>query len=336
MKETRMAPSSKAWRISRYGTIVLSKEMRDAVWMVMRLKLQAARSVIYYSTERIPPQTVHGWITLRDSDGYVSGDDFDWRFDAQRFILWNLEEYTTTINQCFIANQMSEVLLTELAKKPNIPPIPPTLPPGDYQEYFGRVPVTIHGISSISIDTKSNADFDVELFWEPRNVNRCSPVPEDFPRGSVPLERSLPKPGGDNGPAPPPYTPPAQVGPNSPPLGGTSFVPPGFSGPDQSSPPNEPPEFPPGATVTNLMLEYTNAFAGGGACTLPRVKSLLVQVPGLRRLSEFSIVDSQPPIPNGPCGSTKYTKNVSLDGVLLASGVTEFSTIGFVFTVEYR
>jgi hypothetical protein len=310
-----MAPSSKAWRISRYGTVVLSKEMRDAVWMVMRLRIQAARSVTYYSGERIPPQTVHGWITLRDSDGYVSGDDFDWRFDAQRFVLWNLEEYTTTINQCFIANQMSEVLLTELAKKPNTPPVPPTIPPGDYQEYFGRVPVTIHGISSISIDTKSNADFDVELFWEPRNVDGCSPVPSDFPRGPVPLENRLPEPGGDNGPAPPPYSPPPQVPSASPPLGGTAFIPPGFSSGDQSSPPNEPPQFPPGATRTTFTVrQFVAGFESQGCAPRPP-QDVTATVIGLKTNADLAVIVEEGDGDGGlPCNSVRYRRAWSLQG----------------------
>lgn len=331
-----MTVSKKAWRISRYGTIVLSKEMRDAVWMVMRLKLQVARAAIYYSTERIPPQTVHGWITLRDSDGYVSGQDFGWRFDAQRFILWNLEEYVSTINQCFIANQMSEVLLTELSKKPNIPPIPPTIPPGDYQEYFGRVPVTIHGISSISIDTKSNADFDVELFWEPRNVDGCSPVPSDFPRGPVPLEDRLPEPGGDNGPAPPPYSPPPQVGPSAPPIGGTSFIPPGFSGPDQSSPPNEPPRFPPGATRSQLKVRYTNSFAGfPDFCPNPTQVEVVVEELGLITLDQFARSQPLPPETGYRCGGTKYFINVTTPSGGGVTGYSVISGVAPVFFVDY-
>lgn len=330
-----MAVEKKAWRISRFGTILLSKEIRDALWCVMRITLQGTRGPSYYSRERIPVQTVHGWITLRDSDGFVTQDDFDWRFDKQRFLLWEDKAYTITVNQCFIANQQTEVLLEELVKKPNIPPLPPTIPPGDYQGFFGKVPIMIHGIDAIAIKTRLDADFDVELIWEPRDESRCSPVPIDFPRGSAPLEDALPKPGEDGQIAPPPYFTPPVFPPGSPPLGGTAFIPEGFPPGEQSSPPNQPPEFPPGATQTQLFLEYTNAFAGGGACTLPRVKGLVLQVPGLRRLNEFSITDQFPPQPGGPCGSTKYNKNISLDGVVLATGITEFSTIGFVFTVGY-
>lgn len=329
-----MTVSKKAWRISRYGTIVLSKEMRDAVWMVMRLKLQVARAAIYYSTERIPPQTVHGWITLRDSDGYVSGQDFDWRFDAQRFILWNLEEYVSTINQCFIANQMSEVLLTELSKKPNIPPIPPTIPPGDYQEYFGRVPVTIHGISSISIDTKSNADFDVELFWEPRNVDGCSPVPSDFPRGPVPLENRLPEPGGSNGPAPPPYSPPPQVPSTSPPLGGTAFIPPGFSGPDQSSPPNEPPLFPPGATKTRLRAIGTVLDGNPLTCNSVPFEPVILEVVGLFVIGDFSVSLRQA-FPPGRCGRIGKVYDFTGPNGAGLSGYTENWMSGPSFVVQY-
>lgn len=235
-----MAVERKAWRISKFGTLLLSKDIRDALWCVMRLKIQGTRGPSYYSRERIPLQTVHGWITLIDSDGYVSQDDFDWRFDAQRFLLWNNTTYTTTLNQCFIANKQTEVILRELAKKPNIPPLPPSLPPINYDDFFGKIPILLEGINSIAIKTRLDADFDVELIWEPREVSRCSPEPEEFPRGATPLEEKLPEPGRDGQIAPPPYFRPPVLPAGSAPLGGTAFIPPGFSEGQQSSPPNEP------------------------------------------------------------------------------------------------
>jgi hypothetical protein len=312
-----MALQKKAWRISRFGTILLSKEMRDAVWMVMRLKIQIVRGPAYYSQERIPQQTVHGWVTLRDSDGYVTQDDFDWRFDAQRFTLWDDTAYIVNINQCFIANQMLEVILQELAKKPNIPPIPPSIPPVDYQEFFGNVPMTIRGISAISIDTKLNADFDVELFWFPRNIDRCSPLPEDFPRGPVPLEDKLPVPGGDNSPAPPQYFPPASGAPGSPPLGGTAFIPPGFSSGDQSSPPNEPPLFPPGATRTTFRVAFRPGSSESQGC-VQRALAIASAGPytGLYPKSALEVVPKSGDGSSGfPCNAVRYNRDYVVAGI---------------------
>lgn len=235
-----MALKRLRYRISRFGTIALPQEVRRATFCIMKLELQAVRGVTYYSRERIPAQTVHGWITARDADGYVVNKDWDWRFDRQRWLLWESTDFQVTLNQCFIANKQTEVLLTELAKKPNTPPLPPSLPPINYDNFFGKVPIIIHGYESITVNTRVGADFDIELVYDTREESRCSPVPTEIPRGPAPIENSLPRPGGNNGIAPGPVFPVAQLPVNSSPLGGTSTIPEGYQGADQSRPPTPP------------------------------------------------------------------------------------------------
>lgn len=263
-----MALARKAYRISKFGTVVLPQEIRRATFCLMRLQIQAVRGVTYYSKERIPGQAVHGWVTARNADGFVVKNDWDWRFDKQQWLLWELTDYQVTVNQCFIANKQTEVLLTELAKKPNTPPLPPSLPPVNYDAFFGRVPSIIHGFESITVKTRVNADFDVEFIYDTRETNNCSPVPTEIPRGPAPLENELPKPGGDNGIAPGPVFPPASLPANSTPVGGTSKIPEGYEEGDQSGPPNASP-FPPGATSTRFRLAYQTAGAQSQGCVLP-------------------------------------------------------------------
>lgn len=328
-----MAVERKAWRISKFGTLLLSKDIRDALWCVMRLKIQGTRGPSYYSRERIPLQTVHGWITLLDSDGYVTQDDFDWRFDAQRFLLWSNESYTTTLNQCFIANKQAEVILQELAKKPNTPPLPPSLPPVNYDNFFGRIPILLEGINSISIKTRLDADFDVELIWEPRETSRCSPEPEEFPRGPTPLENSLPEPGKDGQVAPPPYFPPPVFPVNSPPLGGTSFIPPGFPSGQQSSPPNQPPQFPLGATKTTFRIRYqASGFASAGCVLPPPTDVFLGPYTGLFTNGQVSVTPGESDGQTGfACGASRYDKILTLPGVGVLDNILYNGTSGLIF-----
>jgi hypothetical protein len=231
-----MAPSRKRYRISRFGTVVLPDEIKEALWCIMKLEIIATRGIAYYSEERIPRQTVHGWIVARDADGFVNGDDWDWRFDKQRWTLWTEENTVVSLNQCFIGNTMLEVIMEELAKKPNIPPIPPSIPFQSENGFFGKVPLIVHGYESISVKTRVNADFDIEFVYEKRPESRCSPKAEEFPRGPAPIENELPKPGGSNGVAPGPVFPPASLPVSAPPIGGTSIIPEGYQSSDQSSP----------------------------------------------------------------------------------------------------
>lgn len=224
----------KAWRIHKYGTLLLSDEMRASLWMILRLKVQASRGYPYYSTERRPHQTVHGFVTCRDSRGFVSKGDFQWRFDQQRWILWDSPEETLAVNQCFGTNALWDDILDELAKKPNIPPLPPSIPPTS-DKFFNRPRTIIHGIDSISVFTRQDLDFDIELEWvRIDEYSNCEPVPIDLPRTPPPLEGALPEPGGENGAAPPPPDAIAALPANAPPIGGTSAVPEGFADGDQS------------------------------------------------------------------------------------------------------
>lgn len=250
------------YRISKFGTIALPQEVRRATWCILKLEIQATRGVTYYSRERLPFQTVHGWITARDADGFVVNKDWDWRFDRQRWLLWELMDFQVTLNQCFIANKQTEVLLTELAKKPNAPPLPPTLPPVNYDQFFGRTPIIIHGYESLTVVTRVNADFDVELIYDTREESRCSPVPTELPRGPAPLQDRLPAPGGSNGIAPGPVFSVPVLPASSAPLGGTAVIPPGYQGVDQSGPPV--PDPPAGRyRVTVLQQSFTLT---GGQC----------------------------------------------------------------------
>lgn len=328
-----MALAKKAYRISRFGTVVLPQEIRRATFCLMRLQIQAVRGITYYSRERIPDQTVHGWITARNADGFVVKNDWDWRFDKQQWLLWELTDYQVTVNQCFIANKQTEVLLTELAKKPNTPPLPPSLPPVNYDSFFGRVPLIIHGFESITVKTRVNADFDIEFIYDTRETNNCSPVPTEIPRGPAPLENELPQPGGDNGIAPGPVFPPASLPPGSPPLGGTSKIPEGYSDADQSSPPNNQ-EFPPGATTTvyeMLALVSFDGFESNSCPTSPRVVAS-ISTPSLVPASAFS--NSVSVIDSGyRCGGTKY--DVRLTGPGDSARVIEIFSAAPSFRVRY-
>jgi hypothetical protein len=316
-----MPVERKAYRISRFGTIALPQEIRRAVWCVMKLQVQAQRGPAYYSRERIPFQTVHGWITVRDSDGFVVEREWDWRFDKQRWLLWELTDYQVTVNQCFIANKQTEVLLVELAKKPNIPPIPPSLPPVGYDSFFGKVPQIIHGYESITIKTRLELDFDVEFVYGTRTINGCSPNPEELPRGPAPLEDELPKPGGENGIAPGPVFPAPIVPVDSPPIGGTAKIPEGYQGGDQSSAPNTGP--PSGTTLTTFFFEWTRSDPdGAGNCVASKQTFLVGTAPGgwlPNQLSFTQVLDPEP-VPLA-CDMNTYTAIIDASSIPGFSGI---------------
>ena len=271
----------RAWRIHKFGTVLLSAEMRASLWLILRLKVQATRGYPYYSEERLPPQTVHGFVTCRDSRGYVSRSDFQWRFDQQRWLIWDTPADALARNQCFSINELRDDLLDELAKKPNTPPLAPSLPNTE-DKYFNRPRTIIHGVDSISVFTRQDLDFDLELEWEASApFSGCNPEPEELPREPAPLENALPEPGGDNGPAPPPPDAVAPLPPNAPPLGGTSAVPEGFSPGDQSQVGSS-------QYFVKMLLRYDTT-AGQGVLPQPAIFDL-GPFPGVvPPISEFSL-----------------------------------------------
>ena len=245
----------KSWRLSDFGTVVLPDSARLSGYLVMRVSIDAVRSSLSQSFFRRPPQSIYGYVTLRDAEDFVAGQELTIRFAKNRFVLWSYDLIQTNESLCVIGNTLYAELMNELAKKPNIPPIPPSVPPIIQSPFSLQARLMLLGVSAITVKTVHRSDFTVELMWDEMDGSPCSPIPMDTPPGTAPLEDALPVPGGDNSPAPPPYNDPPILPPSAPPLGGTALIPPGYASGDQSRPPNVP-------TRLRLNFAATNAVNG--------------------------------------------------------------------------
>lgn len=227
---------SVSYRISRFGTVLLTPEQQYSSFLVLRISCVLTRALEYPNRRFIPPQNNWlYWVGL-SKDGYSVMDGYA-RWYKQQWLLWNYAIAPTNNALCQIGNTLYSELMTELAKKPNIPPLPPSVPPlSNPFSLIGRFQVP--SVSAITFSAFNDGDFDVSLDWQdPPPQSECSPAPVDLPP-PAPISPQLPPPG-VNMPAPPPESalqPPSA--PTGSPASGASLVPPGFPPGYQSQPPN--------------------------------------------------------------------------------------------------
>lgn len=234
-----MTFSKLRYRLYEFGTIILPDEVRRSNYCSVRVSILTARLPFFASFERIPPQGSWGYVVLLDADGYALERELEIRFARQRWVLWEYPEDQITQNLCGLGNALYEDILVELAKKPNIPPLPPSLPPAPGGAFQNSPRLVAHGIESFTVRSRFKSDMDVEIWYTVQPVTDCTPEAVDPLPGSPPLQPALPSPGGPNGAAPPP-TALVPVEEDLPPLGGGAAIPPGFPPGYQSSPPSLP------------------------------------------------------------------------------------------------
>ena len=229
-----MTFTSQKWQLSRKGTIIIPETARASDLLIVRVEVLSVRKLMAQSFLRVPPQSVYGYLTARDIQGFVVRET-PIRFSRQREVLYSLDQIQIGVNLCEGLNEVWDSLFKELAKKPNIPPLPPTVPPTI--NILAAVPRSIvHGFHSLSVAMlEPQADFTVELMWLERPESECAPEPEQEEPTNTPLEGGLPGPDANN-PAPPGNTiPPFNGNPLPPPT--TANVPAGFNPNDQYLPP---------------------------------------------------------------------------------------------------
>lgn len=227
------------YRVYDFGTIVLPDAVRRSAYCALRVSVLSARSSYSQSFERIPPQSSWGYVVLLDADGFAVGRELEVRFAKQRWVLWEYPEDVITQNICVLGNNLYGDIMTELAKKPNIPPLPPSTPPLPGGTFQNTSRLVAHGVEMFTVRSRFVSDLDVELWYTSQPESDCTPVAIDPPAGQPPIEQTLPQPGGPNGNGPAPLQQVPVLG-QVPALGGTSLIPPGFPPGYQSELPNVP------------------------------------------------------------------------------------------------
>lgn len=300
------------YRIFDFGTIYLTQAQRQSPFMIVGVEVQNARRDFSESGKRIPPQGVWAYLTQRWQD-WVDGPEIDIRFRKQRHILWSEDPSVTTFSTCLGTNGLYQAVLTELAKKPNIPPLPPSLPPqGNLVSNAARSLIVRPG--SISVKSTCESDLDIYLWWgSPTDDGSgpCAPLPlPDPPTPSI--APALPQPSGAwNGPQ---FGQPPSLAPTTPPIGGGSLV---LGSPfpgDQSLPP---------AAVTQTTLRARYAVSAAGPPCIAPAPSIVAfgPFPGILGPEALQFVPaSGSPIPGFACGASKYVFDVVGPAGLLVSG----------------
>jgi hypothetical protein len=295
-------PSAR-YRLFDFGTLYLTQEQRQSTYLVMVVEVLNFRLPPSESGKRLPPQGVWAYVTQRWQDA-VQGREVEVRFRKSKFVLWELDPIAVAIDQCARTNILYADILAELAKKPNIPPLPPSIPPVLPLESL--VPRTLLlRPGALSIKSVYQSDMDVSLYWSAApddGSGACKPLPVPDPP-QPPIAPSLPTPSGAW--AGPQFPLPASLPAGSPPIGGGSLNQPGaFSG-DQSIPPT---------TFTQSFLRMQVTLSGSPpACVAPPVQVIeFGPFPGL--LSSGSLTfqfASNSGNPAGSCGGTGYIYNIS-------------------------
>lgn len=290
------------YRVFDFGTIYLTQAQRQSPFMVVGVEVQNARRDFSESGKRLPPQGVWAYLTQRWQD-WVDGPEIDIRFRKQRHVLWSEDPSVTTFSTCLGTNGLYQAVMTELAKKPNIPPLPPSLPPaGNLVSNAARTLIARPG--SISVKSTCESDLDIYLWWgSPTDDGSgpCAPLPIPDPP-TPPVAPVLPQPSGAwNGPQ---FPVPPSLPPGTAPLGGGSLVlgsP--FSG-DQSLPPTT-------LTSTRFTVLTFPSGAESQGCVVPAPVLLQSPVfPGILSPESVSVVlggnDGQTGL---PCGATRYDRS---------------------------
>lgn len=248
------------YRLSRFGTVLLTPEQQFSNYLLLRVACVFRRSLEYPNPRYIPPQNNWLYWVGVDRDMFVSYDGYA-RWYRQQWLIWEYPESSILNATCQTSNDIYLEVMKELAKKPNIPPLPPSTPP--LQPPFSTIGrLQTPSVNALTFVAFNDGDFDVTLDWQsPPPVGPCSPAPS-LPPPPGPPESSLPPPA-PNMTAPPPLsalTPP--VGSSSTPAQGASLVPPGFPPGYQSAPPN---------TTGRLRLAFAATQLVNGATCLANI-----------------------------------------------------------------
>lgn len=245
------------YRISRFGTVLLTPEQQLSAFLNLKIQCVVNRAVEYPNNRYIPPQNRWLYWVAVDKDWFVTYSGYA-QWYRQSWLIWSFPETSILNSICQTSNDLYLEVMGELAKKPNIPPQPPSIPP--LQPPFSLIPrLQVPAAYAITFYAFNSGDFDVTLNWQdPPPSGQCSPTPEELePPG--PVDDQLPPPA-PNMPQPPPLDAlsPPDAPPDSPPLGGTSLIPPGFPPGYQSTPPN---------TTGRLRLAFAaTQVVNGGTC----------------------------------------------------------------------
>jgi hypothetical protein len=216
----------------------LSPDVRQSPTLYVKVDQQAKRREEYRSDNRLPSQSVWGYLTKRIA-GAVIDDELDLRFQSSLLTIWDQPSQRILEAICVSSNAIYSDVINELARKPSVPPLPPPLI--QLTNKFGLVDVQrLSRPTSISITSLYESDFDVTLYYDsaPPSGNPCVSVNLPFPP-TPPLEPQLPsRAGSDALPAPFPV---GNLPPGSLPIGGTSSVAPDALPSDNYLPPEPPP-----------------------------------------------------------------------------------------------
>lgn len=287
------------YRIASFGTIYLTQAQRQSVSLIVGVEILNARLDYYESGKRLPPQGIWAYITRRWQD-FVDGPELEVRFRKQRHVLWSDGTTRSDVNLCSQFAVSDLAILTELAKKPNIPPLPPSVPPT--QPLLGRAPRSIlERPGSISVKSVYESDMDVYVWWDglpDDGSGPCQPLPIADPP-IPPVAPALPVPTGAwSGPS---VSAPAILPQGSPPIGGTSLNQGGSFPGDQSIPPSLLTQ-----TFLRARIQIADVQEPCGA------GQVLIQewgpFPGILPQSALQLVNLQASGQGTfPCGATRYT-----------------------------
>lgn len=227
--------ASLGYRLSRFGTISLTSEQSNSVELSLRVISRVRRAVSYKNFNWIPPRELWLRVVGLDSQGSVCWE-WEAHWPSQITSIQSNPNIQAGVNVCKSSQTLYSEIMGELAKKPNIPPLPPSLPPtGSFFSVPVGPPLDLRHLLFKSID---EGDFDVYLTWTARpSGSDCEPPPLP-PEPLPPLENALPGPGSSGSPPPAlgSYNVPS-LAPGTPAIGGTSLIPPGYPPGYQSSPP---------------------------------------------------------------------------------------------------
>lgn len=225
------------YRISRFGTVLLTPEQQLSQYLNIRVSCVVRRALEYPNRRHIPPQNNWLYWNALDADFFVAYSGYA-QWYKQSWLLWEYPDSNTIQNICRVGNDLYMQIMGELAKKPNIPPLPPTVAP-TVPPFSTSPRIQVPTIKYLTFFAFNDGDFDVTINWGPSSSpGQCSPTPLEQ-EAPAPIATQLPPPA-PNMPAPPPSEgiQPGVLPSGSPPVGGTSLIPPGFPPGYQSSPPN--------------------------------------------------------------------------------------------------
>jgi hypothetical protein len=313
-------PSAR-YRLFDFGTLYLTKAQREAPALIVGVEVLNYRVPPYESGKRLPPQGVWAYVTQRWQD-FVDGPEMEVRFRKQRHVLWNDTTPTIQTGACTSTNALYSAIMTELAKKPNTPPLPPSLPPVlPLIQNSARSVLLRPG--AISIKSVYQSDMDVYLWWTDApddGADTCKTPPLPDPP-TPPVEPSLPVPSGAW--AGPQFPLPPSLPAGSPPIGGGSLNQGGGFAGDQSIPVSN-------FTQTTLRASYAVAGFASEGCA-PRAPRLAAfgPFPGILPASALTFVN-RPGFPQSgfSCGGSDYTFDVFGPTGILVSGETYIGVSG--------